>query len=90
MMTEELNQHPTPEQLLVRMALEQLTPRQKQIWSLYNYDKLTQEEIATKLHIRRQVVQKTVNQITNKVKKFCKLNRGAYMLLKLEQQIEEE
>jgi RNA polymerase sigma factor (sigma-70 family) len=79
--------HPSVEQTMIRMALESLTDKQRQIWDMHNYEKLTQDEIARKLGIKQQSVEQQLGSIEKKVTKWCKLNRGAYLLLKIEQQI---
>jgi RNA polymerase sigma factor (sigma-70 family) len=85
-----MNEHPTVEQLLVRMALDHLTPRQREIWDYYSLDRLTQDEIATKLNMKRQAVQQHLTAAARNVSKFVKQNRAAYMLLKLEHKIMNE
>ncbi len=47
--------HPSPEQLLMRQALKYLTVKQRQVWEYYNYDRLSQDEIAdsSKSHNKR-------------------------------------
>lgn len=84
------SEHPTPEQLLVREALKTLTPKQTKVWQWFAYDRLTHKEIALNLGISRQAVTQMIEKIEYKVQKFCRQNRGAYMLLKLEQQIDNE
>lgn len=76
--------HPTPEQLLVREAVKHLTPRQKRVWELYNYDKLTQDEIGAKLGISHQGVAKHIKAIEKRVTKWVQGNMGAYRLIKNE------
>lgn len=76
--------HPTPEQLLVREAVKYLTPRQKLVWTLYNYDRLTQDEIGTKLGITHQGVAKHIKAIERRIKKWVKGNMAAYNLIKAE------
>jgi DNA-directed RNA polymerase specialized sigma24 family protein len=77
-------QHPTPEQLLVREAAKYLTPRQKRVWALYNYDKLTQDEIGAELGISHQGVAKHIKAIEARIKKWVKGNMAAYNLIKAE------
>jgi RNA polymerase sigma factor (sigma-70 family) len=89
-MSEEIKKQPNVEEMMIRMALEELTPRQRVIWELYNFDRFTQEEIAKKFGVRLRTIESTLTKITLKVAKWCKLNRGAYMLMKLEQRINDE
>ncbi len=83
-------EHPTPEQMLVKMALENLTPKQRQIWDMYAYQQWTQEEIALFLNVKQSSISKILVRIEAKVKKFVKQNKGAYLLLKLEHKIMNE
>lgn len=76
------SEHPTPEQLLVREAYKVLTLKQRRVWELYNYDRLTHDEIAQTLNISRQMVGKHIRSIETKITKWMKANIGAYKLLK--------
>ena len=69
----ETNLHPLPEQLLLRQAIkESLTTKQRYVWDLYNYDALTQEEIAAKLGVSRPAVTQQIGTIERKLTKYCK------------------
>ena len=74
--------HPSPEQMLLREAVKYLTPKQKRVWELYNFDKLTQDEIAQKLGVRQQTVQESIKAIEARITKWVASNMGAYELLK--------
>lgn len=76
--------HPSPEQLLVREAAKYLTAKQKRVWELYNYDKLTQDEIGAKLGITHQGVAKHIKAIEKRIAKWVKSNIAAYNLIKEE------
>src|ERR1035437_2191896 len=76
------SEHPTPEQLLMREAAKYLTPKQKKVWELHNYDRFTQDEIAGKLKISQPVVAKHIKAIEKRIAKWVKGNMGAYELLK--------
>lgn len=76
--------HPTPEQLLMREAVKYLTPRQKRVWELYNYDRFTQDEIGAKLGITHQGVAKHIKAIEKRITKWVKSNMAAYNLIKAE------
>lgn len=76
--------HPTPEQFFLREASKTLTAAQKQVWELFNYDKLTQSELATQLNISQQAVSKALQAIEDKIKKYVKNNRATYKLIKRE------
>lgn len=75
-------EHPTPEQLLIRQAIKYLTPKQKQVWELHNYDRLTQDEIAKKLNMKQPNVTISLKAIEKRIAKFVQHNLGAYELLK--------
>jgi RNA polymerase sigma factor (sigma-70 family) len=79
---DERSEHPCAEVLLLREALKYLTPTQMEVWELWNYDKLTQDQIAKKLSISQQGVSKHLRAIEQRVKKFVKGNMGTYKLLK--------
>ena len=76
--------HPTPEQLFIRHALEQLTPKQRQVWELWNFERKTQDEIAVLLNVSQQAVSKHLKAIERRVKKWVKQNKQVYELLKKE------
>lgn len=77
-------EHPTPEQIMVRQAVKYLTPKQKRVWELYNYDKLTQDEIAKKLGQKRTTIEGHIHRCEARIAKWCKMNMGAYNLIKTE------
>lgn len=79
--------HPTIQQTMFKMALESLTVKQKRLWDMYAYDRLTQEEIAGKLGIKQQTVEQSIKRVETKIAKYVRHNRAAYMLLKLEHKI---
>lgn len=74
--------HPSPEQSLLREAVKRLTPKQRRIWDLHNFDRLTQEEIGKRLKITHQMVAKHIKACEKKITKWIKSNMGAYELLK--------
>lgn len=76
------SEHPTIEQGMIREGIEHLTPKQKQVWDLYAYDRLTQAEIGQKLKIRQQVVQRHIKAAEARIKKYVEDHRGVYALLK--------
>ena len=69
-------EHPSPEQLLLRQAVKLLTPKQKKIWELYNYDRLTQDKIADRLKISQPVVAKHIKAIRGRITRYCTSNKG--------------
>jgi DNA-directed RNA polymerase specialized sigma24 family protein len=84
----EYNEHPTSEQLMVREAIRHLTFKQQKLWELWNYDRLTQDEIADKLHIDQSSVSRRIKTIEKRIAKWVRNNIGAYNLLK--SQVEEK
>jgi len=75
-------EHPTPEQMLMRQAVKALTPKQKKVWEMHNYDRLTQDQIATKLGVSQSTIAEHIRAIEKRIAKWCKANMGAYELLK--------
>jgi DNA-directed RNA polymerase specialized sigma subunit len=76
------SEHPTPEQLLMREAAKFLTPKQKKVWELYNYDRLTQDEMAARLGMGQANVAHSIKAIEKRIAKWVASNMGAYKLLK--------
>ena len=79
---DESRKHPSPEQLLIREAAKYLTVKQKRVWELWNFDKLTQDEIATKLKVSQPMIAQHIAAIERRIARWCKANLGAYKLLK--------
>lgn len=78
------SEHPTPEFMLMRQAVKYLTPKQKKVWELHNYDRLTQAEIGKKLHISQSTVAEHIAACEARITRWCKSNMGVYELLKRE------
>lgn len=76
--------HPTPEQFLMQEAINELTPKQRKVWDLYNFEQLSIADIGRKLRIAPQGVSRHIKACETKIKKFVKQNMGAYNLLKSE------
>lgn len=74
--------HPSPEQLMLREAVRRLTPKQKKVWEMHNFDRMTQAEIGKKLKISQPMVNQHIKACEKKIAKWCKSNMGAYKLLK--------
>lgn len=87
---DEKREHPSLEQIMLNMAVDHLTKPQRHLWELWNYDRLTQEEIASILNIAQKNVHSRIKTIERKIVKWCQTNRAAYMLLKLEHKIMNE
>lgn len=81
---QEANEHPRPEEVMVRQAVRYLTPKQRKVWHLYNYDRLTQDEIAQKLGKKRTTIETQIRQCEARIVKWCKSNMVAYNLIKQE------
>jgi len=78
------NEQPTVEQMFIRQAVKYLTPKQRAIWEYWNYDRLTQDEIAEKLNMKQQNVSNSIKAIEKRIAKWCKSNEASYRLLKNE------
>lgn len=77
------SEHPTPEQLLFRMAVERaLMNDQRKLWELYNYDRLTFVEIAKKTHTTKQAVEQRIKTIEKQIAKWCVEHKEVYDALK--------
>lgn len=81
---EDINKHPSVEEMFIRQAIKFLTPKQRAIWEYYNYDRLTQDEIATKMRMGQANVAHSIKAIERRITKWCQSNAGAYQLLKAE------
>lgn len=82
------DEYPTPEQVMVRHAVKYLTDKQRAVWEYWNFDKLTQDEIAKKMRITRQAVAKHIKAAEKRITKWCQSNLGAYNLIKQEMEKE--
>lgn len=78
------NEHPRPEEVMIRQAVRYLTPKQRKVWHLYNYDRLTQDEIAQKLGKKRTTIETQIRQCEARIIKWCKSNMAAYRVIKQE------
>ena len=75
--------YPTAEEALFRLAIDKvLTAEQKKIWEYWNYDKLTQKEIATKLNSEQSLIAKKIKTIEKQLAQWCKEHMEVYNLLK--------
>ena len=76
-------EHPTPEQLLFRIAVDRiLLPDQKIVWELYNYDRLTTVEIGKKLKISQQAVSARIKTMEKQLTNWIKDHQEVYEALK--------
>lgn len=85
---DESRAHPTVEQMMIRQGSRYLTPKQKRVWELYNFDRMTQDEMAVKLSITHQAVCKHIKAAENRIVKYVKDNMGAYNLLKADYNVD--
>lgn len=76
--------HPSVEEMFIRQAVKYLTFKQREIWAYWNYDRLTQDQIAEKLHMGQANVAHSIKAIERRIAKYCKENQAAYDLLKAE------
>jgi predicted DNA-binding protein YlxM (UPF0122 family) len=79
-----MNEHPSPEQFLIREALNEFTSTQHKVWDLYNFEQLSIADIGRKLRIAPQGVSRHIKACETKIKKYVRQNIGAYNLLKSE------
>lgn len=76
-------EHPTPEQLLLRMAVDKaLMNKQKKVWEMYNYDRLTHAEIAKKLKVTPSAITQQIKTIEKQLAKWISLHSEVYNTLK--------
>jgi len=77
--------HPTPEQILFRMAVEKaLSNKQRKVWEYWNYDRLTQPEIAKKLRVKQQAVSQQIATIEKQLAKWIQEHAEVYKTLQLD------
>jgi len=55
--------------------------RQRKIWEMYNYDRLTHEEIAKKLGVTRSAITQQIKVIENRITKWVKKHSEVYNTL---------
>ncbi len=84
------NPQPRALQILMSMAIEQLNAQQKEIWFCHNNERLTQDEIAERLNLKRTTVETMIQRIEKKLEKYIRNNMASYLLLKMEQVIMED
>ncbi len=80
---DEACEHPTVEQLFIQMAVKHLTKKQKKVWELHQYDRLTQDEIAKKLGKARTTVLTQIRQAEARIKRWCASHMEVYEVLKM-------
>jgi len=67
---------------LMREAVNKaLMLRQRKIWEMYNYDRLTHEEIAKKLGVTRSAITQQIKVIENRITKWVKKHSEVYNTL---------
>lgn len=77
------NAYPTAEEALFRMGIDRiLTKEQKEIWEYWNYDRLTQSEIAKKTNSEQSLIAKKIKTIEKQLTKWCREHLEIYNLLK--------
>ena len=77
------NRYPTAEEALFRMAIDRvLTNEQKKVWEYWNYDKLTQKEIAKKLNSEQSLIAKKIRTIEKQISNWCVEHMEIYKLLR--------
>jgi len=77
------HRYPTAEESMLRLALERtLSPKQKKMWEMWNFDKLTQPEIAKKLRMSQQAVSQQIKTIEKQAQKWIMSHQQLYGILK--------
>lgn len=79
-------EHPTVPQMFIEMAVKCLTGKQAEVWELHQYDRMTQDEIATKLGKARTTVETQIKQAEHRIKKWCAGHMEVYELLKKQEE----
>ena len=75
--------HPTPEQLLIREAVNNaLMNKQKRVWEMYNYDRLTHAEIAKKLKVTPSAITQQLKTIDKRLTKWVREHQDVYDVIK--------
>jgi DNA-directed RNA polymerase specialized sigma24 family protein len=83
--------NPTIAETMFRMAVEKaLTVKQREAWELFNYDRMTEEEIARKLRISRRSTRSRLDGAKYSIKMWCEANMHIYDLIKSQQQEESD
>jgi RNA polymerase sigma factor (sigma-70 family) len=76
-------EHPTPEQAMLRQAIEQaLMTKQRKVWEMYNYDRLTFVEIAKKMKVSESAIRQQVNTIEKQLTKWIQEHQEVYLAIK--------
>lgn len=63
---------------LIDEAIDQLTPRQREIYLLHRHKKLTYNQIAEQLHLSRETVKSHLQLATMAIKNYVLLKIGAF------------
>ena|ERR1700693_2331740 len=75
----ESEQHPIPEMMLLREAIAKgLTHKQRELWYMYAYNKLTQEEIAKKLNVSQPAINQRIKTAEKAIVRYCKKHKNKY------------
>lgn len=76
-------EHPSVEQLMMREAVSKaLMNRQKRVWEMYNFDRLTHAEIAKKLKVTPSAVTQQIKTIEKRLHKWIALHSDVYHTIK--------
>lgn len=76
------SEQPTVEQLFIREAAKHLTKKQTQVWEYWNYDRLTQDEIAIKLGVSQQSISRCIRACEERIAKWCSENQNVYDVIR--------
>lgn len=75
--------HPTPEQLFIREAVNKaLMNKQKRVWEMHNFDRMTHAEIAKKLKVTSSAVTQQIKTIEKRLTKWIQQHQDVYDIIK--------
>jgi predicted DNA-binding protein YlxM (UPF0122 family) len=76
-------EHPSPEQLMLREAVSKaLLNKQRRVWELFNYDRLTHAEIAKKLHVTPSAITQQIRTIEKQLQRWIQEHKEVYQIIK--------
>ena len=75
--------HPSVEQLMMREAVSRaLMNRQKRVWEMYNFDRMTHAEIAKKLKVTPSAITQQIKTIEKQLTKWIQEHKEVYQIIK--------
>lgn len=75
-------EHPSVEQLLLREAVTKaLMNKQKKVWEMHNFDRMTHAEIAKKLKVTPSAITQQIKTIEKRLTKWISTHREVYKFI---------